>query len=99
MNASNDRVYAISVGRTLFGEHELAIAWGRLRGRTKKRFEYFADEGALARRLRELAARRRRHDYVQTSEGSGVITRNQTSRPAESSEEPGSYCYSATSHT
>lgn len=59
------RVYRVfEAHSTLFGEHVLVIEWGRIGRRLRVRTEVLPDADALARRLAELLARRRRHGYA-----------------------------------
>lgn len=58
------RMYAVTECRTLFGEHALEIAWGRIGRPPRRRMETFGTHDELARRRRALLAVRRRHGYV-----------------------------------
>jgi len=58
------RVWAVTETPTLFYEHALFIAWGRIGGPLRRRLELFPSRDALERRRRELLARRRRHGYA-----------------------------------
>lgn len=58
------RFWAVTETPTLFDEHALAIAWGRIGGAMRRRLETFASRDALERRRRELLARRARHGYA-----------------------------------
>jgi hypothetical protein len=57
------RVYALSEGRTLFGEPYLWLVWGRLGSGLRERTEIFRSRGALLRRRTELVSLRRKHGY------------------------------------
>jgi predicted DNA-binding WGR domain protein len=58
------RKYLLSQQRTLFGQMDLVIHWGRIGQRLRMRCETFADLASLEHRCDELAELRRQHGYV-----------------------------------
>jgi predicted DNA-binding WGR domain protein len=58
------RFYALSLERTLFGEHVVIRLWGRIGRRGQSKSEHFDAADDAERRLQKLAAKKRRRGYV-----------------------------------
>jgi predicted DNA-binding WGR domain protein len=77
---SRARRYHVTEARSLFGEHALLIAWGRIGRPARVRLEAFSDEHALAARLRELLVRRDSHGYCAMPVGDTTERKGRPSR-------------------
>lgn len=67
------RCYRLHAERSMLGELELVIEWGRAGTFLRSRVERFTSERDLNRRFWELLERRRRHGYVPAVEGFRVV--------------------------